>query len=210
MGLTSGGPHQKPVLLQKGNRGLSGRAASTSTRYGVSARAKGAAKKATENVSIAEAGCGGRMARISRRPPNSKLLGGGSSVPPPGNAPRDLLPSRDLKEPSHAPPLAGEFRCVPGTLKVEPTLAVIGCLSAAIIAAVSVSLEACMCSEKQIRHYRVSGVGWRVGWKWRTVSEDGAVGLLQKDLDCFHWICGESQGVLANFSWLTPWWTGLL
>lgn len=34
-----------------------------------------------------------------------------------------------------------------------------------------------MCSEKQIRHYlRV------VGWKWRTVSEDGGVGLF-KGLD---------------------------
>lgn len=66
--LISGEPHQKPVLLQKGNRGLSGRAASTRTRYGVSASAKGAAKNAAKNVSIAEEGRGGRMVRISRRP----------------------------------------------------------------------------------------------------------------------------------------------
>lgn len=66
--MKSGGPHQKPVLLQKGNRGLSGRAASTRTKYGVSASAKGAAKNAAKNDSIAEARCGERMASISRRP----------------------------------------------------------------------------------------------------------------------------------------------
>lgn len=58
-----GGPHQKPVLLQKGNRGLSGRAASTRTRYGVSATAKGAAKNAARNASIAEVGRRERMTR---------------------------------------------------------------------------------------------------------------------------------------------------
>lgn len=63
-----GGPHQKPVLLQKGSRGLSGRAASTRTRYGVSASAKGEAKNAAKNASIAEAGRRGRMARISKHP----------------------------------------------------------------------------------------------------------------------------------------------
>lgn len=54
--LQSSGPHQKPVLLQKGNRGLSGRAASTRTKYGVSANAKGTAKNAAKNNSIAEEG----------------------------------------------------------------------------------------------------------------------------------------------------------
>lgn len=105
-----GGPHQKPVLLQKGSRGLSGRAASTRTRYGVSASARGEAKNAAKNISKAEAGRGGRMAGISRRPQNSKLLGSGRSVPPPGNAPRDHSPGLDKTEPSHAPPLPGEFR----------------------------------------------------------------------------------------------------
>lgn len=56
------------MLLQKGNRGLSGRAASTRTRYGDSASAKGAAKNAAKNVSIAEEGRGGRMVGISRCP----------------------------------------------------------------------------------------------------------------------------------------------
>lgn len=138
--LKSGGPHQKPVLLQKGNRGLSGRAASTRTKYGVSASAKDATKNAAKNDSIAKAGCGGRMARISRHPPNSKLLDSGRSVPPPGNVPRDPLARPDKKEPSHAPPLPGEFRFVPGAPKEEPTLAVLRCLSPAIIlAAVFVS-----------------------------------------------------------------------
>lgn len=136
-----GGPHQKPVLLQKGSRGPSGRAASTRTRYGVSASAKGEAKNAAKNVSIAEARRGGSMARIFRRPPNSKLSGGGGSVPPPGNTPRDHSPDPNKKKPSHAPPLPGEFRCVPGAPKVEPTLAVLECLSAAIILSCCLSLS---------------------------------------------------------------------
>lgn len=54
--------HQKPVLLQKGRRGRSVRAASTSTRCGASARARGAASSAASSASSGARGRAGRMA----------------------------------------------------------------------------------------------------------------------------------------------------
>lgn len=99
--------HQKPVLLQKGCRGRSARAASTRTRCGTSAAARDAARSA----SSAARGRGGRMAGAqgTQAPgtgaPQSQethpaLRAPGAAVraprpaprppvPPPGRAPRD-------------------------------------------------------------------------------------------------------------------------
>lgn len=74
--------HQKPVLLQKGRRGRSARAASTSTRCGASARARGAASSAASSASSGVREPGGRMAQRggagaagARSPQARRLLG---------------------------------------------------------------------------------------------------------------------------------------
>lgn len=87
------GPHQKPVLLQKGRRGRSARARSTRTRYPVSAGStRYAAKSAARSDSGTVRGHRGRMARVRGGSGPAGLWVAAWAVPPPGGVPRDRPP----------------------------------------------------------------------------------------------------------------------
>lgn len=74
--------HQKPVLLQKGRRGPSARAASTRTRCGASAAARDAARSTPRSSSSEAWGRGGRMAGPPGRAPRAR--GTPAPADPPG------------------------------------------------------------------------------------------------------------------------------
>lgn len=168
--------HQKPVLLQKGSRGLRGRAASTRTRYGVSASTIGAARNTPRNVSVAETGPGGCMARVSRRPRSPCLLVAVAMVPSPDSAPRDRSLVCGRTEPQYAPPL-------PGVLC--PGCSVSGAAVFGRTLALGVSAPRLIWVERSLWRpaiglkSRSGTTECREGWRVRAVPEDGATGLLQ-------------------------------